>query len=391
MKTKSKLDGGVSDKILIFPPQFEPFQPYLSLPLLSSALKAKGHGVGVFDFNVDYFNWALKPSYLECSLHELLKSKNSKKCENFRDEKGEYVLDNICKAVQTIREAESFTNLPKYKWAKNVLKMGLKIVSAKHAPSIVNFYEARCGTTNYDSYDVLTSITQDNLNPFTEFINTEVIPSIHKHSPDFIGFSLVVHDQLVFTLTLCRELKKLFPHIHLCAGGALISRLYNKLADIPAISSLFDSLVIGEGEEAVCELVEALEKDKEISDIPGVFIPGKENKFRKRKPTESVAAILPDFSGLPLKKYLSPFLVLPYLTSYGCHWGKCSFCCHHYPYGRYREKPEMLVVEQLAKLSRQYNTNYFSFTDEQITPERLKNLAEKFIDYEIDIKWFTFA
>jgi radical SAM superfamily enzyme YgiQ (UPF0313 family) len=192
-------------------------------------------------------------------------------------------------------------------------------------------------------------------------------------------------------LTLCRELKKLFPHIHLCAGGALISRLYNKLADIPAISSLFDSLVIGEGEEAVCELVEALEKDKEISDIPGVLVPSKENKFRKRNPTESATEILPDFSELPLDKYFSPFLVLPYLTSYGCHWAKCSFCCHHYPYSRYREKPEKLVVEQLAKLSERYNTNYFSFTDEQITPERLEILAEQFLDADIDIKWFTFA
>ena len=376
---------------LIFPPQFEPFQPYLSLPVLSSALKAKGYDVGVFDFNVDYFNWVLKPSYLECSLQELLKSKNSKKCESFRGMKGEYILDNICKAMQTIREAQSFTDLPKYKWATNVLKMGLKMVSAKHDPSTVNFYEACCGTTNYESQRILDSITQERLNLFAEYINTVAIPTIDKHSPDFVGLSLVVHDQLAFTLTLGRKLKKLFPHIHLCVGGALISRLYNKLAGIPAISSLFDSFVIGEGEETICELVGAIKCHKEITNIPGVFIPGKENKFRKRKPTESVAVILPDFSGLPLKKYLSPFLVLPYLTSYGCHWGKCSFCCHHYPYGRYREKPEMLVVEQLAKLSKQYDTNYFSFTDEQITPERLKNLAEKFIDYEIDIKWFTFA
>lgn len=376
---------------LIFPPQFEPFQPYLSLPVLSSALKAKGYDVNTLDLNVDYFNRILRPSYLERFFHEFPNSKNSNSQNHFEGKQEKYILDNLGKAVHMIRDVESFKDLPTYKWAMNMLKTALELFSAKHTPSVVNFYESHCGTTNYDSRKILTSIAKDRINPFKEYINNVAIPRIMEFSPGFIGISLVVHDQLAFTLTLCQELKRLFPHIHICAGGALISRSYNRITTNPAISSLFDSLVIGEGEETICELVEAVEKNAKISDITGVLIPSKIAKFRKRKPTEFVEGIFPDFSELPIDKYFSPILVLPYLTSYGCHWGKCSFCCHHFPYGRYREKSEKLVVEQLAQLSEQYGTNYFNFTDEQITPERLNIFAEKFIEHNLDIEWFTFA
>src|SRR3989442_5799509 len=42
---------------LIFPPQFEPFQPYLSGPYLKGLLCRHGICASVFDANLDFYEW----------------------------------------------------------------------------------------------------------------------------------------------------------------------------------------------------------------------------------------------------------------------------------------------------------------------------------------------
>jgi len=374
---------------LIFPPQFEPFQPYLSLPTLALALKERDYSVRVYDFNIDYFNWILTTSYIEQSLRDLKTRKD--RSDRLIFKRGEYALDHLTEVKGVIRKQEEFADLPKYKWAANVLRTALEVVSERFKPSKIDFYELKCGSTNYDSRSIFNAINDPHLNLFEEFIDEFIRPILEKDTPDFIGFSLVVHDQLAFTLTLSREIRRLFPNVHLCAGGPLVSRLGQEIATSPYISKFFDSFVMGEGEKTICEIVEALEAGADLIKIPGVLVPGHQDKFKKRSSENSLSTILPDFSCLPLDEYLSPYLVLPYLTSYGCYWGKCAFCCHRYPYGKYREKPIELVVDQLAKLSQDYRTKYFSFSDEGILPQRMRNLALQIINRGLDIKWFTFA
>lgn len=375
--------------ILIFPPQFEPFQPYLSLPVLAAVLKARGHSVKAYDFNVDYFNWLLTPDYVKQSLRKLKTKKVIS--DKFIIKRGEYILDYLIEAMRVLKTPEAFTDLPKYKWAMNVLRTALEVVSERFETSKIDFYESRCGTTNYDSHSIYSAVNNSRLNLFQEFIDEFIRPILEKDIPDFIGFSLVVHDQLAFTLTLSREIRRLFPNVHLCASGPLISRLGQEMATSPYISKFFDSFVIGEGEEAICELVEALEVDADPTEIPRILVPSRQDKFKKRLSENSLSTILPDFSCLPLDKYFSPYLVLPYLTSHGCYWRKCTFCCHRYPYGKYREKPIEIVVDQLAKLSQDYRTKYFSFSDEDIPPKHMQDLALQIINRGLDIKWFTFA
>jgi len=379
----------MSKVVLLFPPQFEPFQPYLALPTLYTALKTKRHSVKAFDLNIAYFNRVLTLDYIERSLRELKTKKTIN--DKFIIKRGEHVLDHLTEAIRVLNTPETFVDFPKYKWAMNVLRTALEVVSERFKPSKIDFYESRCGSTNYDSHSVYNSINDSRLNLFEEFIDKCVIPIFQKDTPNFIGFSLVVHDQLAFTLTLCRKMRSLFPKTHLCAGGPLVSRLCQEMATSPYISQFFDSFVIGEGEETICDLTEALEADTDLTEIPGVLVPGHQNKFKKRPSENSLSMILPDFSCLPLDEYFSPYLVLPYLTSHGCYWRKCTFCCHRYPYGKYKEKPIGLVVDQLAKLSKDYRTKYFSFSDEDIPPQRMRNLALQILNRDLDIKWFTFA
>ncbi len=54
----------------------------------------------------------------------------------------------------------------------------------------------------------------------------------------------------------------------------------------------------------------------------------------------------PDFEGLPLEKYFVPKLILPYLATRGCYWGRCTFCDH---FQGYVEGFRTMQVDQIVE------------------------------------------
>ena len=111
-------------------------------------------------------------------------------------------------------------------------------------------------------------------------------------------------------------------------GGPHISMLRDELAKVPAIFSLFDSAVVFDGEVPLLNLAQALEGDGDLSQVPNlVYRDGGTIRVTERKVPEKINDLpLPDFDGLPLDKYLAPYLALPLLTARGCYFGKCAFC-----------------------------------------------------------------
>ena len=51
--------------LLIFPPLWEPYRPYLSLPSLSAYLRSKGVDAVQKDFNIEAYNLLLSKGNLE--------------------------------------------------------------------------------------------------------------------------------------------------------------------------------------------------------------------------------------------------------------------------------------------------------------------------------------
>src|SRR5918996_93472 len=56
------------DSLLLFPPQWSPFQPALSLPALSAWLRRAGYSVACLDLNVEFYDWLLSDSFAETML-----------------------------------------------------------------------------------------------------------------------------------------------------------------------------------------------------------------------------------------------------------------------------------------------------------------------------------
>ena len=115
------------------------------------------------------------------------------------------------------------------------------------------------------------------------------------------------------------------------------------------------------------------------------FLPGEASEDMRALPP-------PDFDGMPLDKYLSPVLTLPYDPTRGCYWGKCTFC--HYGLAEvgtasYRERSVETCVAHLASLSARYGTRHFYLSQDSVAPKTIVKLAGAMADAGLDLRWAT--
>ena len=150
-----------------------------------------------------------------------------------------------------------------------------------------------------------------------------------------------------------------------------------------------DYVVRGEGEEALLELVEALEGNRDFSDIQNLSYRLGESIYHN--PLRPLIADLdsvpvPDYSLVPnwersRKKMVS------ISTSRGCPFN-CSFCCVIQMFGRgYRFTSIDRTLEEIERNGR--GTGHIFFCDDNFTAdkERTKRLLERILSQGINIEW----
>ena len=101
----------------------------------------------------------------------------------------------------------------------------------------------------------------------------------------------------------------------------------------------------------------------------------------------------PDFSGLPLDKYLSmsemtnPMHRLwsqgrwnKMMMAHGCYWAKCAFCDTSLDYiGNYYAPNAPTVVDRMERVMEQTGRSGFHFVDEALPPKLLGEVAEEIL------------
>jgi len=393
--------------MLIFPPAFEPTQPYLSLPSLTAFLRRKGVEVEQIDLNIEFFKSVLTDGFLSRGHDANLERFNDldSKPELGVQEQEEYlqlskaiaaypiVQGRIERAVQAMRNLNSFLHYNECRENLNLIKAALELISAAYFPSKIDFYSCSVGPKRV-SNEVLQHLTKDKaVNFFVGFFNDFVDSRLLKEKPRLVGISVVTGDQFVASLTLSRIIKERRPQTHIVLGGPFISRIYEFIAsDLTSVFGFVDGLVINEGETALCALVEQLDS-RDFEKVPNyVFCKDGRVVFPKNMVKEDYCSLpAPDFDGLPLRDYFAPELVLPVLFARGCHWGKCDFCIHKYPFGSYSNKRGSDFVGEIKYLKEKYGTDFFSFCDEAIPPAALESISKQLLEDKLGVKWFTFA
>ncbi|HXC65890.1 MAG TPA: radical SAM protein, partial [Nitrospiraceae bacterium] len=139
-------------------------------------------------------------------------------------------------------------------------------------------------------------------------------------------------------------------------------------------------------------LIEALKGERDIASVPNLIYRDASGLHQSPEVyTEKTTALpLPDFDGLPLDRYFVPELIIPYLATRGCYWGRCTFCDHGQGYfDQYRGVPVQQVVEQIKALRDKYHCRHFLFSDESYPPALFKKVSQLLVDQNVGIKWTT--
>lgn len=155
-------------------------------------------------------------------------------------------------------------------------------------------------------------------------INLKTLYSIMETKQyDVIGLSTYYFDYGVALISIARILnaiKRRVPSAYIIAGGYLATLNYDLLLD--SIQNL-DCCVLGEGEDTFPELIDAIDKKKDLSDVKGIAF-RKNGSFIKTPPRP----YLKDIDSLPYPKRVfinQEIKAIGLLASRGCY-GNCTFC-----------------------------------------------------------------
>jgi hypothetical protein len=390
---------------LVYPPTCDPTAPYLSVPMLTGFLRSRGVEVLPIDANVEAYDALLRHAPL-ARLAERVERRLERL--NGRDrlthvEQRSYaalwqargdaaaVPDRIEAAVATLRSERAFDPRA-YDAAVQVIEAALRLISAAYSPLELSFTGYRTPFSLLTPEEIELDAQPDR-DPFHDYC---VALAERLRHASVIGISVVFPGQMQPAYSFAHTLRKqLGEGVHLTVGGPALTQLAIRIRDDAArlarVLGPFDSAICYEGETPLFKLCEALAAGGTGAGIPNVVVRG--GTLTPGGTMEDLRALpAPDFDGLPLDKYLSPALVLPYDPTRGCYWGVCTFC--HYGLAEkgtapYKERAVATVLEHLGALSARHGTRYFYLSQDSVAPKTLLKLAQGIRDSGLDVRWAT--
>jgi len=397
--------------LLIFPPDWLPSEPYLSLPSLASVLRPAGHDVSQLDVNVEMYDLFFSRRFLQHVAQriasELSHLQHEQKERALNEEEQELMkrlltctpelFEQFSRDVEKakgILRGNTFYDIDQLEWATNCLHETMALVSLGYYPAQICFppIETDIVYKPFMSSEILESLDDDQINVYRDVYRMLIRPVMERERPEMVGISVVQQKQLIATFTFCKMIKEEFPATHITLGGNIITRIRDTLPEIEGLWEWFDTAVVYEGESAYLQLTEAVESGGDFSKLPNLIY---KDESGIHVNTEVCAETLselppPDFDGLPLEKYFVPHLILPYLATRGCYYGRCTFCDHFQGYVEgFRTKQVDQITEEIKFLKDKYGTRFFHFTDESYPPALFQKLSRKLIDDKLDIAWTT--
>jgi hypothetical protein len=399
---------------LVYPPTCDPTAPYLAVPMLAGFLRAHGVEVLPVDANVEAYDALLRREPL-AKLRDRIENRLrrlDRRASLKHGEQLEYLAlwgvrgdahaapDGIDEAVAILRDGVRFFDPELYARAVDTVDAALRAISAAHAPLQLDFTGYRTPFALTTPEEIARDAEPDR-DPFDAYVVGELAPRLRAAGIGVVGISLCFPGQLQPAFAFGHKLRRELPGVHLTIGGPAATQLLIRLRG-PALRAAlgpFDTAVVYEGEHTFLALLNELDEGvgdpRALAAIPNVvhrdrllgakFTPGEASEDMRRLPS-------PDFDGLPLDKYFSPHLTLPYDPTRGCYWGKCTFC--HYGLAEvgtasYRERAVEMVVGHLAALSARHRTRHFYLSQDSVAPKTIVKLAGALADAGLSLRWAT--
>ncbi|QDV06317.1 Ribosomal protein S12 methylthiotransferase RimO [Planctomycetes bacterium Poly30] len=409
--------------LLAFPPQGHWTQPHLALPCLKAWLHQSGYGaVEQMDLSVEAFDHFLSPASLKAARDRVqeriplasfeadeldFESMRAWRAAAESTVSAEALIAGIDEAKRVLRGQDTpikaergFWNPDRYIPATRTLYHGLRLISAAHYPSELTPHNFTMAYSNERSEEVLAATLDEEQNPFIAFYRDVILPRIMEQRPRVLGLSVLYGSQLIPALTLGRMVKAALPECHMTMGGGFLAYIGEKVMSVPGMAECMDSMIFHEGERPLTMLCDALLRgESDLGEIGSLaWWDRRESgtpKSRRNTPAHPIkldAAPPPDLDGLPLDKYFSPDLVIPYDVNRGCYYGECTFCTLPTVIGPgYRTRKAETIAEHVAILRDRYGSTHFNFITDCMPPGMIQDLPERLIETKAGITWWADA
>jgi radical SAM superfamily enzyme YgiQ (UPF0313 family) len=222
--------------------------------------------------------------------------------------------------------------------------------------------------------------------------NEVIRESTEAFHPDTIGISVrniddqsmvdtqFLLDQVKAVVTDCRDTTE----VPIILGGAGYS-MYpeSTLAYLEA-----DMGIKGEGERAFPYLLDHIQHAEDISEIPGLFLPGKKMKIKNQFAKDLDILAFPDERLWLSSELINQDIWIPLQTRRGCPM-KCSYCSTASIEGKIRRKhsPEA-VVEMIGRhVKAGFNKFYFTDNTFNIPSSYAAEICHRLLALGLEISW----
>lgn len=194
-----------------------------------------------------------------------------------------------------------------------------------------------------------------------------ILRYIREYSPDLIAFSVMTGPHK-WAVEIAGEIKETFPKLLIILGGVHATYFPETIE-----SSSIDIICRGEGEEALIELCDRLDKGEDFSEIRNLWVKKNGTVIKNElRNLLDLTTLPPDDREIYYLKYprLAKKTVKNLLTSRGCPY-ECSFCFNHQLKGMYKGKGNYLrfkavdqVLREIKLLIDKYPTEKILFSDD---------------------------
>ena len=266
-------------------------------------------------------------------------------------------------------------------------------------------YAERLGMSAH-SFDALHDQLSSSLTYVTEIMLSMLDQRIKESHPTLVCFSVPFPGNLFAALKCGQWLKQHYPFIQIGMGGGYPNTELRSISDA-RVFSFVDFITLDDGEAPMMDLLSYLEghRDKAMLKRTFMLIDGIVTYCNGsiQPDIKQEKAGTPDYSDLPLKKYLSVIqLTNPMhrlwsdgrwnkLTmAHGCYWGKCTFCDISLDYIKnYEASSATVIVDRMEALVQQTGERGFHFVDEAAPPALMKAVALEILKRKLVVSWWT--
>ena len=245
-----------------------------------------------------------------------------------------------------------------------------------------------CG--KYSSSEMFYNCLLPNRNPYWNFINEKVIPTILEIHPKIIWF---LGQPNIATFTIARITEQIYPNTFfaICSHSSefySMNKIVSLLKQNNILFSLFDCVVLDDSRSTIRKIRNTVSTRGDLSEIPNIIYSLDKGKTISQTPISVNDLQKEAFSVSKLNTQTDfPMNIKLFPQNY-CYWKKCNFCGIN---GKYLFPSSdfwdvKYAIETIHKLYDQGIKNFW-LLDEAIPPSILFELSQLIIKQKLKINW----